>query len=45
MTSSKITTEVEILKIKKGVPTVIRVNGHQYTLQHPSQMKRGVEKT
>ncbi|EPD52782.1 hypothetical protein HMPREF1210_01162 [Paenisporosarcina sp. HGH0030] len=44
MATSKITVEVEILNVKKGVPTVIRMDGHQYSLQHPSQMKIGVEK-
>jgi hypothetical protein len=32
---------VEILKEKKGVPTVIRVDGHHYSLQHPNQKVRG----
>jgi hypothetical protein len=40
MKSTKLTTEVEIMKIKNGVATVIRVDGHQYALQHPNQMKR-----
>lgn len=39
--NTKLTTEVEILKTKKGIATVILVNGHQYTLQHPNQLKRG----
>ena len=32
---------VTILKTKKGIPTVIKVSGHQYVLQHPNQYKRG----
>ena len=35
---------VEILKRKNGIATVIRVDGFQYTLQHPNQKKRGVAK-
>ena len=32
---------VEIIKTKGGLPTVIKVSGQTYTLQHPDQYKRG----
>ncbi len=32
---------VTIEKVKKGIPTVIYVSGHKYTLQHPDQYRRG----
>jgi len=41
MEPTKLTSEVEILKTKKGIATVIHFNGYQYTLQHPTQAKRG----
>ena len=41
MNTIKLTSKVEILKTKKGIATVIHFNGHQYTLQHPNQVKRG----
>lgn len=30
---------VEFIKVKKGVATLIRVNDHQYVVQHPSHMR------
>lgn len=30
---------VEIIKEKKGVATLIRINGQQYVVQHPSHMR------
>lgn len=34
---------VTIKKIKKEVPTVIKVSGRRYTLQHEDQYKGGVK--
>ena len=31
--------EVEVIKTKNGLATVIRYNGHQYSIQHPSHMR------
>jgi hypothetical protein len=33
--------KVEIIKVKKDVPTRIRVNGHEYILDHPNHYKKG----
>lgn len=33
--------DYSIVKMKKGIATVIHANGYQYALQHPNQMKRG----
>lgn len=30
---------VEIIKVKKGVATLIKCNGQQYVVQHPSHMR------
>lgn len=37
---------VRILKVKKDLPTVIKVSGHEYTLRHKNQFtgrKKGSE--
>ena len=33
--------EVEVLKVKKGKPTVIRVNDEEYVLRHKNQYQGG----
>lgn len=30
---------VTVLKAKKGVPTVVEISGHRYTLTHESHMR------
>ncbi len=35
------TPTVDVLKVKKGTPTVIEYDGERYTLQHRDQFKRG----
>ena len=36
-----IVRDVKILKVKKGVPTVIEVDGLKYVCQHPDDFRRG----
>jgi hypothetical protein len=35
---------VNILKVKNGLPTVIRVDGQTYLLKHETQYNRGTKK-
>lgn len=35
---------VQILKMKKGIPTVIRVSGHEYALRPENQYSGGKQK-
>lgn len=32
-------SEVEVIKTKKGVATVIRYNGQRYAIQHPTHIR------
>lgn len=31
--------KVEVIRVKKGIPTIIEYNGHRYILQHPDQYR------
>lgn len=33
-----------ILKVKKGTPTVVRINGQDYVLRHKDQYQGGSQK-
>jgi len=40
----RLTTTVEVVKVKNEVPTVIIVNGRRYVLKHESQYSGGGRK-
>ena len=31
--------KVEVIRVKKGIPTIIEYNEHRYILQHPDQYR------
>lgn len=39
MKSERYRPYVTVMKVKKGVPTVVEISGHPYTLTHDSHMR------
>lgn len=40
-TGDTFNSDVQILKVKNGTPTVIRINGQDYVLRHKDQYQGG----
>ena len=43
-TGDTFNADVQILKVKKGKPTVIKVSGEEYVLRHKNQYQGGKRK-